>query len=140
MTNTEATNIEAIVQRLHSACDTRNAYQLCQKLNLSSSAVSGWIKRQNIPYTACFRCSQLTGYSMEWLITGQVPLWANNQAEQGRSEKIVIDQEQLRTWLLSALTEYEKQQKEQHTKFHSAWLNSGAKSRIINEILSESNQ
>lgn len=95
--------VHSIIARMKYACNSKNDFQLCTALELSRSAVNGWQKRLNIPHVACFRCSDVTGYNVRWLVTGKGPVMTADEYATP-----VITHEDMQAQLLSALADCEK--------------------------------
>lgn len=96
--------VNGIIQRLMLACDAKNEHQLCKKLSLSRSAVNGWRKRVNVPYVACFRCSDRTGFNVRWLVRGQGP----RMTETLDPQSVHLSLEAIEKQIVNALIECEK--------------------------------
>jgi phage repressor protein C with HTH and peptisase S24 domain len=60
-----------IVERLIEAFDAKNAAEMARKIGTSSAIVTAWRKRNTIPYKEVYEASRTTGYSMDWILTGQ---------------------------------------------------------------------
>lgn len=65
--------VEAIFQRMYSACGVNNDYQLSQYFDVTASSVKGWKIAKNPPYKACYEIYERTGHTVEWLISGKHP-------------------------------------------------------------------
>lgn len=95
--------VHDIIARMKYACNSKNDFQLCMALDLSRSAVNGWQKRLNIPHVACFRCSDVTGYNVRWLVTGKGPVMTTDE-----HSSPMINNEDMQAQLLDALADCEK--------------------------------
>ncbi|MBJ7539266.1 LexA family transcriptional regulator [Marinomonas transparens] len=64
-------NAIEIVDRLITAFSAKNAADLAKKIDSTSAIISAWKKRNTIPYKEVYETSRTTGYSMDWILTGQ---------------------------------------------------------------------
>lgn len=60
-----------IVDRLIIATDSKNAADMAKKIDTTSAIISAWRRRNTIPYKEVYETSRITGYSMDWILTGQ---------------------------------------------------------------------
>jgi len=60
-----------VIERMIEATDMKNAAQLARKLDVASSLVATWKKRNTIPYKEIFEISREFGFSMDWMLTGK---------------------------------------------------------------------
>jgi len=60
-----------ILERLRIATKQKSDSAVAKFLGLSHTAPGTWKSRNTIPYDACFKCWKQTGFSMEWLLTGE---------------------------------------------------------------------
>lgn len=67
-------DVESIFKRMRYASDAENDSQLAKFLNVKSSAIVAWKTAKHPPYRACFEIFQETGFTVEWLITGDQPI------------------------------------------------------------------
>lgn len=78
-------DVEAVFQRMHTACEVKNDYQLSKYLGVKASTVKGWKDAKHPPFKACFEIFEKTGVTVEWLLTGIEP--AVSRTEQATSLK-----------------------------------------------------
>ena len=71
-------DIKAIFQRMYIACDVRNDNQLSKFFAVKPSTIQGWKNAKHPPLKACFEIYQRTGYSVEWLISGEHPAFTTS--------------------------------------------------------------
>jgi phage repressor protein C with HTH and peptisase S24 domain len=60
-----------VIERLITATGSKHAAELARVLDVTSSVVANWKKRETIPYKEVYETSRKTGYSMDWILTGQ---------------------------------------------------------------------
>ena len=60
-----------IIERLKTCYSIKSDTDLNKAANLSNGTVTGWKKRNTIPYKEIYEASRATGYSMDWILTGQ---------------------------------------------------------------------
>lgn len=63
-------DVDAVFQRMHTACDVKNDYQLSKYLNVKASTVKGWKDAKYPPFKACYEIFERTGVTVEWLLSG----------------------------------------------------------------------
>jgi phage repressor protein C with HTH and peptisase S24 domain len=66
----ELSSVE-IIERLIVATGAKNASEMAKRLDTVSAVVTGWKKRNTIPYKEVYQTSRITGYSMDWILTGK---------------------------------------------------------------------
>ncbi|MBJ7556544.1 LexA family transcriptional regulator [Marinomonas spartinae] len=64
-------NAAEIIDRLIIATNSKNAADMAKKIGSVSAIISAWKKRNTIPYKEVYETSRITGYSMDWILTGQ---------------------------------------------------------------------
>jgi phage repressor protein C with HTH and peptisase S24 domain len=64
-------NAVDIVGRLIVAFGAKNAAEMARSVGTTSAIVTAWKKRNTIPYKEVYESSRLTGYSMDWILTGK---------------------------------------------------------------------
>lgn len=67
-------DVESIFERMRYACSASNDSQLAKFLGVKSSAIVAWKTAKHPPYRACYEIFQATGFTVEWLITGEHPV------------------------------------------------------------------
>ncbi|MDO4657069.1 S24 family peptidase [Kingella sp. (in: b-proteobacteria)] len=67
-----------ILERAKQALSAKSDYELSKQLGVSTSAMSGYRKRQSLPMEQCVKIAERTGVSLDWLILGK----GNPQAQQ----------------------------------------------------------
>jgi len=60
----------AVIDRMRVVTDTSTDIALCAKLQLGTSAVSTWRRRQSVPYAECVNLALRYGVSLDWLLLG----------------------------------------------------------------------
>ena len=63
----------AILLRLKEITCTKSNRALSLSLGFSQNAAGKWEESGTIPYEACFKAAQKTGYSTDWILTGKLP-------------------------------------------------------------------
>ena len=66
-------NLDDILIRLKTATEQKSNRAMCLFLGLRDNASGGWIKNGSIPWEACYLAAQKTGFTMEWLLSGEGP-------------------------------------------------------------------
>jgi len=59
-----------IIERLKVCYSIKSDTDLNKVANLSNGTVTGWKKRNTIPYKEIYEASRSTGFSMDWILTG----------------------------------------------------------------------
>ena len=75
-----------ILERAKHALSVKSDYELSKQLGISTSAMSGYRKRQSLPMEQCIKIAEKTGVSLDWLILGK-----GNQQAQTQSSIAVQD-------------------------------------------------
>ncbi|HBO1199075.1 TPA: helix-turn-helix domain-containing protein [Pseudomonas aeruginosa] len=65
----------AVVDRLLSVYGVRNDNQLSEILQIKRSTLGNWRSRDSVPYTICVSAAEEKGVSLDWLLTGEGPMW-----------------------------------------------------------------
>lgn len=60
-----------ILERAKHALSAKSDYELSKLLGISTSAMSGYRKRQSLPMEQCIKIAEHTGVSLDWLILGK---------------------------------------------------------------------
>ncbi|WP_455020608.1 LexA family transcriptional regulator [Neisseria elongata] len=60
-----------ILERAKQALSAKSDYELSKQLGISTSAMSGYRKRQSLPMEQCIKIAERTGVSLDWLILGK---------------------------------------------------------------------
>lgn len=60
-----------ILERAKHALSAKSDYELSKLLGISTSAMSGYRKRQSLPMEQCIKIAEKTGVSLDWLILGK---------------------------------------------------------------------
>lgn len=60
-----------ILERAKHALSAKSDYELSKLLGISTSAMSGYRKRQSLPMEQCIKIAEQTGVSLDWLILGK---------------------------------------------------------------------
>ena len=60
-----------ILERAKQALSAKSDYELSKHLGISTSAMSGYRKRQSLPMEQCVKIAERTGVSLDWLILGK---------------------------------------------------------------------
>ena len=111
-----------IIDRLIVACGARNAAEMARILGHSSGVVTGWKKRNTIPYKEAYEVSRSNGYSMDWILTGEGD--PKEQAIQLPAKK--YDFVHVPQYSIEASAGYgtlvEAEHVDQHLAFRSEWL------------------
>ena len=63
--------VNDIIARMKSAFGVKTHRELTDILGLSESSLSNWQRRKIVPEKILLKCSQLTGFSYDWLLTGE---------------------------------------------------------------------
>lgn len=66
-------DIESVIKRMREACDAKNESQLARFLGIKSSTIVAWKNGKKPPYWACYELYEKTGYTVEWMISGDAP-------------------------------------------------------------------
>ena len=66
-------DVEGVLQRMREACNAQNESQLARFLGIQSSTIVAWRTAKKPPYWACFELYEKTGYTVEWMVTGEAP-------------------------------------------------------------------
>ena len=60
-----------ILGRAKEAIKAKSDYELAQKLDVTTAAISGYRKRKSLPLEQCLKIAERTGVSLDWLILGK---------------------------------------------------------------------
>ena len=63
--------IKEQLKRMRTALNAKNLKDMCNKLDISDTTISSWRKRKYIPEKHILKCSKLSNYRVEWLLTGE---------------------------------------------------------------------
>ncbi|WP_394183389.1 S24 family peptidase [Marinomonas posidonica] len=59
-----------VIERMIVAAGAKHASELAKLLNVTSSVIANWKKRDTIPYKEVYELSRKNGFSMDWILTG----------------------------------------------------------------------
>lgn len=79
----------AVVDRLLSVYGVKNDNQLSELLQIKRSTLGNWRSRDSVPYTICVRTAEERGVSLDWLLTGEGPMWKG--ADSQKVEETLTD-------------------------------------------------
>ncbi|MEL0621495.1 S24 family peptidase [Marinomonas arenicola] len=115
-------NALEIIERLKVCYGIKSDTDLNKASNLSNGTVTGWKKRNTIPYKEIYEASRATGYSMDWILTGQgIPQTDKIQVIQEADDYCHISQYSIEASAgQGALVEAENI--DQHLAFKESWL------------------
>jgi hypothetical protein len=65
--------LDLILGRLMAVTGQKNLSSMCAFIGFRTNAYGDWKKRETIPYKACLAAAKKTGYTMEWILTGEGP-------------------------------------------------------------------
>ncbi|EMM6268955.1 TPA: helix-turn-helix domain-containing protein [Pseudomonas aeruginosa] len=71
----------AVVDRLLSVYGVKNDNQLSELLQIKRSTLGNWRSRDSVPYTFCVSAAEEKGVSLDWLLTGEGPIWRGAEAQ-----------------------------------------------------------
>lgn len=60
-----------IIERLKVSYNVKSDTDLNKAADITNGVITGWRKRGTIPYKEVYEASRTTGYSMDWILTGQ---------------------------------------------------------------------
>lgn len=63
--------LDLILGRLMAVTGQKNLSSMCTFIGFRPNAYGDWKKRDTIPFKACLAAAQKTGYTMEWILTGE---------------------------------------------------------------------
>ncbi|WP_339718548.1 helix-turn-helix transcriptional regulator [Marinomonas primoryensis] len=115
-------NAIEIVDRLITAFDAKNAAEMGRKIGSTSAIIAAWKRRNTIPYKEVYEASRITGFSMDWILTGQgIQQTDKIQVVQEDSDYCHISQYSIEASAgQGALVEAENI--DQHLAFKESWL------------------
>ena len=67
----ENSEVFEIIERLKLAFGAKNDTELRGFLNIGNATISGWKKRESVPYKEICQANLETGTSIQWLLTGE---------------------------------------------------------------------
>lgn len=112
-----------IIERLIVACGARNAAEMARILGHSSGVVTGWKKRNTIPYKEAYEVSRSNGYSIDWILTGEGdPKEQSIQLPPKEDDFIHIPHFSIEASAGSGAL-IESEHVDQHLAFNADWLN-----------------
>jgi hypothetical protein len=62
-----------ILERLRTILGAKSDRAICLELGIPANSGGNWRMNNTIPYKACLLAAQKTGYTMEWILTGEGP-------------------------------------------------------------------
>ncbi|KYO87163.1 helix-turn-helix transcriptional regulator [Pseudomonas aeruginosa] len=71
----------AVVDRLLSVYGVKNDNQLSELLQIKRSTLGNWRSRDSVPYTVCVITAEERGVSLDWLLTGEGPMWRGGDSQ-----------------------------------------------------------
>jgi|TARA_R110001583_G_scaffold4770_2_gene27096 phage repressor protein C with HTH and peptisase S24 domain len=115
-------NALEIIERLKTCYGIKSDTDLNKASSLSNGTVTGWKKRNTIPYKEIYEASRATGYSMDWILTGQgIPQTDKIQVVPEADDYCHISQYSIEASAgQGALVEAENI--DQHLAFKESWL------------------
>jgi hypothetical protein len=63
--------LDAILERLRAITGQKNNRAMCVYIGIRDNAYGDWKKRNSIPWEACYLAAKKTGYTMEWILSGE---------------------------------------------------------------------
>lgn len=66
-----STTSAEVIERMIIASGTKHASELAKHLEVTSSVIANWKKRDTIPYKEVYEVSRRYGFSMDWILTGE---------------------------------------------------------------------
>lgn len=76
-----ASEIEGVVNRLNTILGTTCDSELARRLDIPASTVSSWKTRVRMPHKVCLYVSKEYGVSLDWLYTGDGPMFTKLHPE-----------------------------------------------------------
>lgn len=115
-------NANDVIERLMEAFGVSKAAGLAKALGVTAAVITNWKRRETIPYKEVYEASRATGYSMDWILTGQgIPQTEKIQVVQEDNDYCHISQYSIEASAgQGALVEAENI--DQHLAFKESWL------------------
>jgi phage repressor protein C with HTH and peptisase S24 domain len=115
-------NANDVIERLMEAFGVSKAAGLAKALDVTAAVITNWKRRETIPYKEVYEASRATGYSMDWILTGQgIPQTDKIQVIQETDDYCHISQYSIEASAgQGALVEAENI--DQHLAFKESWL------------------
>ena len=115
-------NANDVIERLMEAFGVSKAAGLAKALDVTAAVITNWKRRETIPYKEVYEASRATGYSMDWILTGQgIPQTDKIQVIQEADDYCHISQYSIEASAgQGALVEAENI--DQHLAFKESWL------------------
>lgn len=66
---------EAVIERIRASIGVNTDAGLCRTLGLKPQTLSGWKSRDSIPYELCEQIAGKYEVSIDWLLTGEGPMY-----------------------------------------------------------------
>lgn len=79
----------AVVDRLQAVFGAKDDTELSYAMGQKRSTVGNWRNRGTIPYTECVRVAEVRGVSLDWLLTGEGPMF-RGEARGAGDDHVVI--------------------------------------------------
>lgn len=70
---------EAVIERIRASIGVNTDAGLCRTLGLKPQTLSGWKSRDSIPYELCEQIAGKYEVSIDWLLTGEGPMYRSAQ-------------------------------------------------------------
>ncbi len=74
-------NSNQVIDRILQLLDIDSDSELAKRLNVSKTAVSLWRSRNRVPYEKCVELSESKLASLNWLLTGEGPMFRQQEAD-----------------------------------------------------------
>lgn len=69
----------SVIDRLHLIYDVDTDSGLCEVAGINRQTLGNWRSRGKIPYTECVMAAEKHGASLDWLLTGEGPMYRHDR-------------------------------------------------------------
>ncbi len=91
-------NAQEIIHRLSEALGTKTDADMAIQLGVSKSTISNWKARNTVPYEQCMEVTKREFLSLNWLLTGEGPMYRDGSGEEAEAEPVEGMLEWLQDW------------------------------------------
>lgn len=79
----QRTDVTSVLERLAQVLGTRTGSQLADALGVSPQTISSWKSRESVPYAQCVSVAGDWGIRLDWLLTGEGPMFRGETESAG---------------------------------------------------------
>ena len=69
------TSANKVIDRIGVVINAKSDSEICNLLNLKKTTLSTWRGRDSVPYALCVDLAQKKGITLDWLLTGEGPMY-----------------------------------------------------------------